>query len=270
MTTRALQAAAALACLLALLPPPAQARKITVAYGPDGQAQSLDLYRPDGAAPAKLVVFVHGGGWTKGNKAGGWHIAKPLAEAGYAVASINYRMLDQATLPDEAADVATATAFLLAHARDYGIDPTRYALAGHSAGGHLVALVGTDPSYARAAGLDLSRLAAVITLDGVFDIRRARARNPVITTDRTFRWQMSPTAHAGEVTGHPLFCLIHEDLAARFGDDAHEFATALKSHGVTVTEAVAPGLNHGALVGQFDNPAAPMEGEVAACLKQVM
>jgi acetyl esterase/lipase len=260
-------AGAGLACVLSGY---AAAHPQTVVYGPAGAEQSLDVYRPANSAPAPLVLFVHGGGWTKGNKAGGWHIAKPLTEMGYVVASVNYRMPGQTTIGDEAADVASAAAYLLGHAAEYGIDPRRFALIGHSAGGHLVALVGTDPSYARAAGLDLSRLGAVIALDGVFDFNNPPVRNPAIDPAPAYRARMSPIDHVADVAGHPLFCLIHENTALRFTHQADAFAAALQAHGQTVVETVAPGLSHGALVGQFDDPAEPMAQQVVDCLHKAL
>ncbi len=249
----------------------AAARPQTVAYGPEGAQQTLDIYRPQTNRAAPLVLFVHGGGWTKGNKAGGWHVAKPLAELGYVVASINYRMPGETTIGDEAADVASAAAFLLAHAADYGIDPARrFALIGHSAGGHLVALVGTDPSYARTAGLDLARLGAVIALDGVFDFNHPTMRNPAIDPNPTYRAHMSPIAHVDDISGHPVFCLLHENTAPRFELQADAFAAALQSHGQTVTETLVPGLTHGAMVGQFDDPAEPLAKQVGDCLQKAL
>jgi acetyl esterase/lipase len=250
---------------------PAAARPMTVAYGTAGDAQTLDIYRPNTPGPARLVVFVHGGGWTKGDKAAGWKIARVLIAQGYVVASVNYRLLDpaapnEAALVDAATDVAAATAFLLRHAAEYGINPSAYALMGHSAGGHLVALVGTDPFYARAAGLDLGRLAAVVALDGVFDMRPSYSPHPVLPTDPDYRWKMSPSAHTSQVTGHTLFCVVHEDMNRRFGPDADAFVAALQSHGVRTAETIAPGLTHGQLVGEFDNPATPMAAQVENCL----
>jgi acetyl esterase/lipase len=269
VTTSRIVCALAFAALICAAP--VAARPVTVAYGTAGDAQTLDIYRTNAPAPARLVVFVHGGGWTKGDKAGGWKIARVLTAQGYVVASINYRLLDpaapnQAALADAATDVAAATAFLLRHAADYGIDPSRYALMGHSAGGHLVALVGTDPFYARAAGLDLDRLAAVVALDGVFDIRPFHSPNPVLPTDPDYRWKMSPSAHTSQVTARPLFCVVHEDMNRRFGPDADAFVAALQSHGVRTAETIAPGLTHGQLVGEFDNPATPTASQVETCL----
>jgi acetyl esterase/lipase len=241
---------------------------ITIAYGTQSPAQTLDLYRPAGPARMKLVVFVHGGGWIQGDKGIGWGFAKVLNAAGYAVASVNYRMIPNVLLQDEATDVASAAAFLLAHADQYGLDTSRFALAGHSAGGHLIALVATDPTYARTAGLDLRRLAAVIPLDGIFDVTQATNPHPVIGDDPKYRGFMSPTNHVGQIVGHPAFCLIHEDTARHFGQQADEFAEVLRQHGQNVTESVAPGLNHGQLLLMIVNPTQPMAGFTEDCLRK--
>ena len=128
---------------------PAAATPQTLSYG-SNPLQVLDFYRAQGTAkPAPLVLFVHGGGWKRGSKdnaAGGWkQIHYPAS--GYAYASINYRLVPDATVEQQAADVAAALAHLLTRADALGIDRTRVVLMGHSAGAHLVALVGTDERY---------------------------------------------------------------------------------------------------------------------------
>jgi acetyl esterase/lipase len=99
----------------------------TIAYGPDPM-QNMDFTppaKPNGAAP--LVVFVHGGAWTQGNKdnaTGGWK-APHYTSLGYAFASINYRLVPQVRVEDEAGDVAAALARLIAEADKLGIDRRR-------------------------------------------------------------------------------------------------------------------------------------------------
>jgi len=246
----------------------AEAAPTTLAYGPGGEAQTLDLYRPAGQVPAPLIVYVHGGGWRQGDKQGGWRIAEPLVARGYAVASINYRLTQAAPIADQAADVAAAAVYLLAHAADYAIDPKRYALMGHSAGGHLVALVATDPAYARAAGLDLRALAAVVTLDGVFNLDEAVAAHTPTAGNPALSQAMSPIAHVAGVVGHPLFCLVHEDTNPRFASQADDFAARLRAAGHGVDEPIVHGLRHGPLAGQFAEPGIPTAGLVEACLER--
>ena len=107
--------------------------------------QKLDLYLPRNASgKAPLVVFIHGGGWTGGDKGG--CPAKWLVMRGYAVASLNYRFSQDALFPAQIEDCKTAIRWLRAHAAEYGIDPARIGTWGMSAGGHLVALLGTTGS----------------------------------------------------------------------------------------------------------------------------
>jgi len=108
-----------------------------------GASQSLDLYLPENAGPAPmpLIVWVHGGGWRGGSKAG--CPAAPLATAGYVVASVEYRFSQKAVFPAQIQDCQAAIRWLRANAKKYKIDPDHVGVWGASAGGHLVALLGT-------------------------------------------------------------------------------------------------------------------------------
>lgn len=139
-----------------------------IAYGRDAK-QALNYWPAKGVrGSAPLIVFVHGGGWSKGSKdnaTGQWKVAHYPAQ-GYAFASIDYRLVPDATVEQQAGDVAAAVKALIDRAQALGIDRRRIVLMGHSAGAHLVALVGTDERYLRAAGLSSADLAGVIALDG--------------------------------------------------------------------------------------------------------
>ncbi|QIG80676.1 alpha/beta hydrolase [Stakelama tenebrarum] len=137
-----------------------------IAYGGDS-LQRLDYY-PAPAAGAPLIVFVHGGGWKRGDKgnATGETKVRHFHDRGYAFASINYRLVPDSTVEQQATDVAHALGYLITHAPELGFDASRIVLMGHSAGAHLAALVGTDPRYLRDAGLGLDALDGVILLDG--------------------------------------------------------------------------------------------------------
>jgi arylformamidase len=137
-----------------------------MAYG-QAPLQKLDFWKAK-TAGAPLVIFVHGGGWKRGDKgnATGQYKAPHYLAQGYAFASINYRLVPEATVEQQAADVASAIAYFRKNAASLGIDPKRIVLMGHSAGAHLSALVGTDPQYLRGVGLEMSTLAGVIPLDG--------------------------------------------------------------------------------------------------------
>lgn len=106
------------------------------------EPQMLDLYLPaDDGKEHPLVVWIHGGGWSMGGRRP--CPSKPLTGYGYAVASVSYRFSQQAIFPAQIEDCKAALRFLRAHAAEYHIDPARVGVAGESAGGHLVALLGT-------------------------------------------------------------------------------------------------------------------------------
>ncbi|MCK4685413.1 MAG: alpha/beta hydrolase, partial [Pirellulales bacterium] len=107
----------------------------------DGKPLLLDLYLPEKPEGSPLVVWVHGGGWKGGSKQKCF--LKWLANFGYTVASINYRLVDVAKWPAQLHDCKAAIRWLRANAKTYGYNPDCVIAAGSSAGGHLVALLGT-------------------------------------------------------------------------------------------------------------------------------
>ena len=140
----------------------------TISYG-TAALQRLDIWRAKGTkGPAPLIVFVHGGGWKRGSKdnATGRFKAEHFPQQGYAFASIDYRLVPAATVEQQAADVAAAVKALVDRANMLGIDRRRIVLMGHSAGAHLVALVGTDERYLQGAGLSFADISGVIPIDG--------------------------------------------------------------------------------------------------------
>lgn len=107
----------------------------------------LDLYLPKrGDASRPLIVFIHGGGWRQGNKNGA--ILIPLMQRGYACAAINYRLSHHAVFPAQIEDCKAAIRWLRAHSSEYGYNGRKIGVWGTSAGGHLVALLGTSGDVA--------------------------------------------------------------------------------------------------------------------------
>ncbi|KQV57373.1 MULTISPECIES: alpha/beta hydrolase [unclassified Caulobacter] len=123
------------------------ARKQTDAYGTDA-AQRLDVYIPPGARDAPILIMVHGGAWMVGDKANTGSVENKLKHwltRGWIVVSVNYRMLPDAMAFEQAQDVAEAVQWAQGYAEDWGGDPRKIILMGHSAGAHLVALVSSKP-----------------------------------------------------------------------------------------------------------------------------
>lgn len=118
-----------------------------VEYGKGGDVSlKLDILRPktQPKAPMPVVVFIHGGGWRNGSKERGIERLIPLAQNGYFCVTINYRLTDVAVFPAQIEDCKCAIRWVRAHAKKYNADPKHIGVWGTSAGGHLVALLGTS------------------------------------------------------------------------------------------------------------------------------
>ncbi len=125
------------------LPPGVTAQRDINYADSSNKAQFLDLFLPPNpdAKPLPLIVFIHGGGWQGGDKS--HNLALPFVPRGYAAASINYRFSQEAVFPAQIHDCKAALRWLRAHADKYHLDKDRVGVWGDSAGGHLVALLGT-------------------------------------------------------------------------------------------------------------------------------
>ena len=254
----------------------------TLRYGSDG-LQALDLWVPEGARAAPLVLFVHGGGWKRGSKSNAVGRALPghMLAQGYAFASIDYRLVPDATVEQQAADVATSLAYLLKRADELGIDRSRVVLTGHSAGAHLVALVGTDEQYLRSVGLSFADIDGVLPNDGAaYDVpaqvgQAGRMMGGTYTqafgTDPARQQALSPTFHAAGPNA-PAFLLIHVQRPDGVAQNA-ALAEALRRAGTAVEIGSFPGEGlRGHMVinrklGEPDYPATPV---MDAWLKKVL
>ncbi|TWT65259.1 alpha/beta hydrolase [Allorhodopirellula solitaria] len=118
-------------------------RDLAYAEGDDSR-QRLDLYLPESSKPLPVIVWIHGGGWQAGSKDYCLPLRAGFAKQGYAIASIGYRLSDQAQFPAQIEDCKAAIRWLRAHADEYHLDRERVGVWGSSAGGHLAALVASS------------------------------------------------------------------------------------------------------------------------------
>jgi len=228
----------------------AQEQAATISYGAD-RLQSLDFWPAAGKGPAPLVLFVHGGGWKRGSKdnATGRYKAAHYTAEGYAFASVDYRLVPEATVEQQAQDVADALAALLKRADSLGIARGKVVLMGHSAGAHLVALVGTDPQYLRKAGLSYADIKGVIPLDGAaYDVPEQMQEGPRVMggtyrqafgDDPARQRALSPTLQAAAPNA-PAFLLLHVQRADGVRQ-AEALEAALRKAGTPVERQSVPG-----------------------------
>ncbi len=215
----------------------------------DGIELKMDVYYPASVGPWPGLIFIHGGGWTEGDKA---PLAVNPAEAGFLVVSINYRMYPNYRFPAMIEDVKCAIRSLRAHATHYNLDPERVALIGHSAGGHLAALAGlADESIGWDVGPFLeqsSRVQAVVEISGPTDLSRSFPEWVNSVKMDIFGEQQwisaSPVTYV--VPGAPPFLIIHGDADEAVPvEQAGLLYDALLKAGVPVEKVILHNGGHG-------------------------
>jgi acetyl esterase/lipase len=231
--------------------------------GVEANAQSLDIYAPNNPTIAPVMMYVHGGGWRKGDK-------RSLAAApgffngqGFIFVSINYRLLPSGKHPNNVADVARAIAWVHDNIARYGGDPSQLFLYGHSAGAHLVALVATDDRHLKAAGKSLAVLQGVIPLDtNAYDIPRLTAGKAAdnifvgaFGTDPAVQKDASPIAHAVPGKEIPPMLVFHSNSGSGSRNaQGTAFVEALKAADVDAELIPSMKQNHGEINRQFGTP----------------
>ncbi|MEP6830337.1 MAG: alpha/beta hydrolase [Rhizomicrobium sp.] len=140
-----------------------------LAYGADPR-QKLDLYVPDVAtAQMPVMLFFYGGSWETGSKDTYLALGQAFASKGIMVAVADYRLFPQIRYPAFLDDSADAFAYVRDHVADYGGDPHRLFLAGHSAGAYNAVMLAADKSYLQKAGADISQVCGVIGIAGPYN-----------------------------------------------------------------------------------------------------
>jgi acetyl esterase/lipase len=230
-----------------------------------GSQQQLDLYVPkSGTAAHPLVVFIHGGGWSRGDKTDPIVSAygPAIVKQGDALASVNYRLAPHYTYPTQDQDVACAISYLYGHAAGYGLDRSRLALFGASAGGQLAA-------YAALATADQGQpwhasLRGVIDFYGISDLTKLPPRFP---SDLSTRHFLGPEGADHSVAASPVtytsqsappFLIFHGDEDQRVPlAQSQELARDLQAGGNTATLVVVSHAGHG-----FGRGAQPSVGQI--------
>lgn len=233
--------------------------------GVDPNLLSLDIYPPATGCPAPVVVWVHGGGFRKGDKRFQMTDKVPfLNDLGYMVVSVNYRLTNPADAepvryPTHSEDVASAIAWIDRNIARYGGDPDQIAVIGHSAGAQIVATVATDPQLLGAHGLAPDDLACVAPLDTEgFDVaRQVRLGIPIYVdtfgTDPTVLAVASPLTHVKAGTGIPPHLLVKRGSIGR-QRLVDQYSAALTAAGIAVTVVDTTGLTHGGVNSRIGAP----------------
>jgi acetyl esterase/lipase len=231
------------------------------------ERQRLDLYLPETARGLlPVVVWVHGGAWRGGSK--DRCPAQRLVARGYAVASINYRLSQHAAFPAQIEDCKAAVRWLRAHSQQYGLDPRRLGVWGASAGGHLVALLGTAGDVKELEGAlgnakQSSRVQCVVDWFGPTNFLKMGGSHNDPTSPESrlvggpIQQNAEKVARANPIRyvtpDDPPFLIVHGDADPTVPIGQSELLeAALKAAGVEVTFLRLAGAGHGG--PQFETP----------------
>jgi arylformamidase len=240
------------------------------------ERQVLDVYSPKGAKDLPVVLWIHGGGWQTGDKKDVQIKPQAFNDKGFVFVSTNYRLLPAVDIETIFRDVAGAVRWVHDHVAEYGGDPERLFVMGHSAGAQLAALVCTDDRYLKAEKLSLAIIKGCVPVDGdTYDV-------PAIIETAEARWRahglpkakfghrekfgndpakhkdFSAVTHVARDKGIPPFLILHVAGHPDVTAQAQRLGNVLKEAGVPVTVFGARETTHGKInadLGRPDDPA---------------
>jgi acetyl esterase/lipase len=223
----------------------------------EGIKLTMDVYNPkNGGSPHPVIVYVHGGGWTGGDKSDGIGLLlkEELIQRGYLFVAINYRLAPKYSFPDPIEDVKCAVRYLRANAAQYNLDPDRIGALGGSAGGHLVGLLGTSDAKAgwdegEYAGQS-SRVQAVVDMYGPADLVALFPSSNRLQSQQIFKIdsaeelsRFSPVTYVSP--DDPPFLILHGELDEVVPlEQSQIFYDKLKAAGIPVELVVVKNAGH--------------------------
>jgi acetyl esterase/lipase len=251
--------------------------------------QKLDIYAPEVTTNMPVVFWIHGGGWQTGDRASVQLKPKAFAEKGFVFVSTGYRLLPNVEMIDIFRDLAKSVHWVHDHIVQYGGDPNRLLVMGHSAGAQLAALISTDDRYLKAEGLSVGIIKACVPVDGdTYDvpaiIETAETRRRVhglpqakwghrekFGNDPEKHRDYSAVNHIGKDKGIPPFLILHVADHPDTGAQAERLELALKAAGVSTKRFAARQTDHSKLNESLglpnDPPTAALFEFVAQTLK---
>ena len=217
---------------------------LDLAYG-DDPSERLDVFLPR-AQGAPVLVYLHGGYWRALDKRDQSFIATPFVVAGAMVVLPNYALCPAVSIDHIALQLTRALAWVWRHVAAHGGDPMRIVVAGHSAGGHLAAMLLACDWHKVAPDLPGDLVKSALAVSGVFELEPLRhapflARD--LNLDAVSARRLSPAAMAAPAVGRRLVAVVGGDESEEFLRQNERIAEAWGSDVVTVCEEV-PGRHH--------------------------
>jgi acetyl esterase/lipase len=221
-----------------------------VAYGP-GPRNRLDIYAPESAANAPVVVFFYCGGWTMGSRSVYRFFGTALAKRGIVVVIPDYRLYPEVKFPAFMEDAAAAVAWTETHVAGYGGDPRRLFVMGHSAGGQIGALLTLNDAYLKAVGMTPHDIAGFIGVSGAYDFLPLTNPTYKIIFGPEEHWPLSQPITFATVEAPPMLLVTGKDDDTVLPRNAEHLTARLRALGRPVTMKVYAGVGHITIMGAF-------------------
>ena len=238
----------------AMVPEDGYEHEAGIAYG-SASRQKLDVYQPEAAGSSRpVVVFFYGGSWKRGNRGSYRFVGEAFAARGYIAIVPDYRLYPEVRFPDFVEDGARAVAWVHENIRDYGGDPDRIVLAGHSAGAHIAMLLSLDRGYLDSVGVPTHAIAGVAGLAGpyAFDPLQYRTIRPIFA-DTANPDDARPISFA-RPNAPPTLLLHGEDDTLVQPVNSELLARALRAKGVNARYAPLENIGHIGIVVSLATP----------------
>jgi len=229
--------------------------------------QSLDVYSPPDGKDHPVIVWIHGGGWSKGDKASLQQKPQAFVDKGFVLVSVNYRLVPAVTVKDLMADLAQSVRWVRDHAAEHRGDPNSLIIMGHSAGAHLAALLCTDDRYLKAADVPMTSLKGCVPFDvSAYDIPKrihdvddgiSKTFKTIFGTEEAAQREVSPVHYVSKDKGIPPFLILHVASRDDTKAQAHWLAGKLAEASITARVVAAEGKTHGTIssdLGGADDP----------------
>lgn len=226
----------------------------SVPFGDQGQA--LDVWRPAGAAVAKrpVVIFWYGGGWVKGDRRAYSFAARALAREGFVVVVPDYRKVPAVRFPAFLQDGAEAVKWTRDHVAEFGGDPARIALMGHSAGAYTVAMLALDKRWLEAEGVDPGIVKAGVGLSGPYDFYPWTSKRSRDAMQGVADPAMTQPIHFARKDAPPLLLVTSTADDTVRPKNAINLEARLRKLGAPVEIRNYPGLSHEEVVMAMSKP----------------
>lgn len=219
-------------------------RAAELSYG-DSPRQSIDLYLPETGSNWPLHLYIHGGYWQALDKRDNGHLCEAPRQAGIAIAAVNYDLCPDVSLTEIVAQIRNAVAVLHAEGPVHGCDMNRFTVSGHSAGGHLAAIVAATDWQAFDASLPSDLVKGVVMISGLFELEplRKTALNRALRLTDAEVEGLSPVDWAPRCSG-PLVAIVGGDESDEFKRQSQNLGAVWRAAGANLRVVEADGCNH--------------------------